>query len=507
MGMSSALSISQSGLAAINAQLALVSQNIANASTPGYAAEVSTDENVTAAGVGIGVRSQPATAAVDQALQSSVVQQNATVSGLQTTQAALQAIDTALGAPGQGSDLGSLLGNLQNSFSTLMTDPGNQTQQNAVVASATTLAQGINTVSAAYTAQRQAAQDNLVSTVSTLNDTLANIGQISKQIIAAKGAGQSTADFQNQRNAAVQTLSGLVNIKTPEQSNGALSIFTTAGLVLPTDGASAFSISPGSTPASAYYPGGGLSGITLNGTDVTGQLAGGQIGANVTLRDATLPTDQSELDEFASGLANRFAAQGLTLFTDGGGNVPSGGGSPVQAGYVGFASTIQVNPSVSATPSLVRDGTAAVADDPAGASAFSPNPPGGPQGFTGLISRVINYTFGAQARDGVAQPALNTVGLGATGGLSAAISGDSSLGDFATGMVASQAQQSATATNDLSTETAVQTTLNAKVTAVSGVNMDTELSHMLTLQNAYSANAKVINALQSMFTQLLNAVQ
>ena len=179
----------------------------------------------------------------------------------------------------------------------------------------------------------------------------------------------------------------------------------------------------------------------------------------------------------------------------------------MQAGYVGFAATIQVNPAVSANASLVRDGTAAVAGDPAGASAFTPNPSGGPEGFTGLISRVINYTFSAQAQDGVAQPPLNTVGLGATGGLSAALAGNSSLGDFATSMVASQAQQSATTSNDLSAESAVKTTLDAKVAAVSGVNMDTELSHMLTLQNAYSANARVMNALQSMFAQLLNAVQ
>jgi flagellar hook-associated protein 1 FlgK len=39
------------------------------------------------------------------------------------------------------------------------------------------------------------------------------------------------------------------------------------------------------------------------------------------------------------------------------------------------------------------------------------------------------------------------------------------------------------------------------------VNMDTELSQMLSLQNAYSANARVMTAVQSMFTQLLQAVQ
>ena len=57
-----------------------------------------------------------------------------------------------------GGDIASLLGNLQNGFSTLMTNPGSQAQQSAVVSSATTLAQGINTLSGTYSAQRQAAQ-------------------------------------------------------------------------------------------------------------------------------------------------------------------------------------------------------------------------------------------------------------------------------------------------------------------------------------------------------------
>ena len=155
-----------------------------------------------------------------------MTQQNAIVSNAQTTQTALQAIDSVLGTPGSGSDIGSLLGNLQNSFSTLLTDPSNQTQQSAVVSSATTLAQGINSLSAAYSSQRQAAQNDLGSAVNTLNSTLTTIGQLSDQIIALKPTNQSTADLENQRNAAVQTLSQLLNVKTAEQPNGDLPVFT-----------------------------------------------------------------------------------------------------------------------------------------------------------------------------------------------------------------------------------------------------------------------------------------
>ena len=74
-------------------------------------------------------------------------------------------------------------------------------------------------------------------------------------------------------------------------------------------------------------------------------------------------------------------------------------------------------------------------------------------------------------------------------------------------MLASQAQDSAGATSQLATQQAVQTTLTTKLSTQSGVNMDTEMSTMIQLQNAYGANAKVIAAVQAMWAQLLATVQ
>jgi len=38
------------------------------------------------------------------------------------------------------------------------------------------------------------------------------------------------------------------------------------------------------------------------------------------------------------------------------------------------------------------------------------------------------------------------------------------------------------------------------------VNIDAEMSQMIVLQNAYGANARVISTIQTMWTQLLQAV-
>lgn len=508
MNLDSALSIAVAGLTNVNRQLALVSQNIANAGTPDYAVEVSAPQSMSADGQGMGVRSGLVTRQIDIELQSAAFRQNSTVAGLQTRQAALQAIDTVQGQPGQGSDLGALLADLQNQFSTLANSPENQAQQNQVLTAAASLTSGINSLAKAYTAQRQAAQTDLTHAIASLNTALATIGKLSDRIVTMRVTGQSTADLENQRAATVDQVSQLLDLKTLEQSNGDLLVMTHNGVSLPTHSAAdPLAIADASLQPGSFYPGAGVPGITVNGTDATLQFTGGRIGADLTLRDATLPTWEAELDEFAQGLASRFDQQGLRLFTDPNGAVPTQSPTPpVQTPYVGFATTIQVNSAVTATPSLVRDGTTAIIGSPTGPSDFTPNPPGGPAGFTTLINRVLTYALGTQAQAGVPQPALNVTGLGADGRLTAPFAPPPGLFDMAATLVATQAQESADTTSRLATEQAVQTSLHTRLAAKSGVSVDTEMATMITLQNAYGANARILATVQALFSELLKVL-
>ena len=78
MSLASALSIANSGLANVSAQLALVSHNVANASTPSYSVENFDPQSLTAGGVGMGVLTGPAVRSVNQALQTEALAQNST---------------------------------------------------------------------------------------------------------------------------------------------------------------------------------------------------------------------------------------------------------------------------------------------------------------------------------------------------------------------------------------------------------------------------------------------
>ncbi len=506
MKLDAALSIAVGGLANVNRQLDVVSQNIANASTPGYAREVAAQQSATANGIGMGVRTLPTGRETDDLLQAGLLEQNGTVADLATQQAALQAIDQVQGTPGQGNDLASLLGKLQDSFSSLSGSPDSQSGQQETVISARTLTNSINTMAGAYGTQRQGAQDAIVTDVATVNAALGTIGSLSDQIVILKATGQSTADLENQRDTVIGSISGLLGVKALTQPNGDLLLMTMSGLNLPIhSSANPLSVSSATLGASTYYPGGGSPALTLSGIDVTRQMTGGSIGANIALRDVTLPTYQAELDEFAQNLSGRFDTQGLRLFTDPIGAVP-GIGLPVQSNYLGFANTIQVNPAITASPNLLRDGTHLVVGSPVGASAFTPNPAGGPAGFATMISRVLDYAFGIQVQSGVPQMPSNTTGLGPAGNLAAPYAPPATLSAIATALVASQAQASSATTVQLGAEQAVQTSLTAKLSNATGVSIDTEMSNMIQLQNAYGANAKIISAAQAMWSQLLQSI-
>ena len=141
-----------------------------------------------------------------------------------------------------------------------------------------------------------------------------------------------------------------------------------------------------------------------------------------------------------------------------------------------------------------------------GAAAFTPNPSGGPDGFTTLINNVVTYGFGPDAQDGTAQAAPNATALGVNGNISLSYETSNTIGGFAANLVGAQSTAVNAAATTLATSTSLQSTLQAKLAAGSGVSIDSELSNLIVLQNAYGANAKVLSAAQSLWSDLYNAV-
>ena len=500
MSLDSVINTAWSGLDAASRRLQVVSQNVANAGTAGYAREIASTRAVVAGNAGEGTRVNLVGRATDDLLQSGVFHANAQGAALDTRNTALAAVDAASGTVGDGTDLASRLGKLQDGFSALETDPANETAQRAVVQDAAGVAGALNALSDAIGAQRQAAQDSATASVGTLNTTLYAVGTLTDQIVKAKAARQDTADLENARDAELNTLSGLVDVTVLRRDDGTL-LLASGGTILPqrpSEGAFAL----GAATVKADTPTSAVPQLRLNGVATT--VSGGALGGALLVRDQLLPAQQAAVDEVAHTLATRFDTQGLTLFTDPSGNVPAGGVPFAQSGYVGFAGVIQVNPAVAAAPSRVRDGTHDVAGSPAGASAFTV---GGAVGNTTMIGRVLDFALGTEVQSGVDQPAAAVSGLGVDGTIGTGGSGAGSLATLAAGMTAGQAAAAADASSQFSSATALTGTLQSKLASGTGVSVDTELSTMVQLQNAYSANARVLSTVKDMWSSLLAMVQ
>ena len=161
----------------------MVSQNVANAGTPGYARQVLGQSSLAAEGQGMGVRTGVAGRQIDLQLQSAALRQGAAVSGLQVRQAALARIEAAHGTVGADDDLPALLGKLDAAFSALASDPASQPAQSGAVDAARTLTRQVNALHATYATARQEAQDAVVAGVATANGALREIGVLSARIV------------------------------------------------------------------------------------------------------------------------------------------------------------------------------------------------------------------------------------------------------------------------------------------------------------------------------------
>ena len=512
MSLDAALGIASSGLMAVQRALAQASANVGNAQTPGYTAKTVQQQARVLDGQPAGVITGVAQRAVDLAVLGQIGTSTSDQAAATLRERLLQGVEDAYGSVSGvdgNSSLPDDINTLRSAFITLQGSPDDTGAQRNAITAAKAVAGDFNKVGQAITKARQQAQDSMVQQVAAANAALRSIGGLNRQIQQAQIQGHSTADLEDQRDLAVQTLAASIAVKVIRQSDGNMLVLSQGGAVLPADpNKDALTITPATVGPNAYYgAGGSLPGVMLGGTDVTKQLNGGALGSAIDLRDSTLPRYQAEADSAAGQLAYRFDQEGLTLFTTPGGTVPDMAQPYTTGGQLGFATGMQVNAAVVANPTQLRDGTRSVSIAGGGVTNFTPNPPGGPAAFTGLVDNVVNYTFGSQAAAGNGWAPIAMTGMGPDGTLTSTINPAVTVQVYATSVAAVHSADRAAASTAKDQAAGLLATLQQRFNTQSGVSVDNEMTEMIQLQQAYAANAKVVGAVQSMWDALLGTVQ
>jgi flagellar hook-associated protein 1 len=310
MGLEIALSNALSGLRANQSALQITSNNVSNAQTPGYSAEIVALNSVSIDGQGAGVDLGPVTRNVSQQLLDAVRDETSAQSFAQTTSDQLSQLQNLLGNPNDGSSIASQLSNLATALQGLATTPSGSTQQMQVVAAAQQTAQTFNSLAQNIQSLRADADQSIQTSVNDAQTQLATIQQLNTQIQQLQALGQSTANLQDQRDVAVNALAGDLNITTVQRSDGTIGVYTTTGVAL-LDGTQAPTLTHAavsSVSPTVSYPGGGINGILLNGVDISSQITGGTIGALLQLRDTTLPQIGQQLDALANATVDQLNA-------------------------------------------------------------------------------------------------------------------------------------------------------------------------------------------------------
>jgi flagellar hook-associated protein 1 FlgK len=474
------------GAQALNAQqlaIQTIGNNLSNVNTPGYARQranlVETDTMLTGSGEqGTGV-SVSDIESVRSTLLDGLVQQSLGSQGYADDQASLTStVQTALGenftstsTTGSASTTSSgaiqtALSNFFTSLQSLAASPSDSTTRQEVVQDATSLTTALNgAYSRIQQTQGQIATDasSITSQINQLSSTIASLNQ---QIVSVQSASGGTAnDLIDTRSQDITQLSSLVNVTATTQSDGtvtvALADAPSVVLVSGINGGGAgttqsLSVSYAPTSSTPLTVSGSTSGALGAGIPSSGSL-GSHLEVANTLIGAPAADGGTgllgQLDDVADSLKTQMNATNEAGF-DLNGTAGTAFFTGTGADNIAVASNIAANPSLIAAAST----TGAPLD---GSNAT-------------VMANIQNSSSVVPAFQDIVS------GLGST--------------------------VSAAATNQ-STQDSVTTQLQNQQNSVEGVSIDEEMTNLISFQQAYSASARFVTTISSLYSTLLAETQ
>ncbi|MEM1385215.1 MAG: flagellar hook-associated protein FlgK [Pseudomonadota bacterium] len=487
MSISLALSNALTGLTANGKQLEIAANNIANAATDGYGRQSAVLGSQIAGGFANGVRIVDVERAIDPAFSQVRRDADGQLAGEDAVFDAVRRLETALGTSEDTDGLQSRATALETSLRQLADTPESAPRQELAVRAADDLAKEFNAVANEATRLREAADRDIATSVAAVNDALTKIARLNRQIQVFDASGRETAALIDERERELDIVAQIIPTRETRRDNGVVELRTVQGLPLADVRAQQleFTPTPVITPFMEYAGGtGALSGVTLNGKDISPAapgnqtIDGGRLAGLFQVRDEVIPEFQSQLDSLAANLISRFddpavdptrLATDPGLFTDGGALF-----DPLDP--TGIAGRIQINPLADPVQggdaTRLRDGIGAVAAGPTG---------------NGTVPRAMLDALTAL------QNATATPGLTGNFSFNQRIAGVMEL--VATDRVRLEGQVAALS----SARTAIAT----EEADLLGVDTDQELQDLIRIEQAYAANAQVITTAQDMLDQLL----
>ncbi len=315
--MSDVFGISLSALQAFQKALAVTSNNIANANTPGYAVETANlssavpQSNGTAP-IGNGVVVSSVTRAFNQTTQNQLYTSQSSLGQLNSLQSYTNQIDNIVGTTGGG--LTTALQSYYNAWSTLANNPTSTAARQAVLSQSQTLAQAFQSTNSQLQTLSSSINTGITSDITQINSIAKSIASLNNQVITstAQAGGQAPNDLLDQRDQLISNLSQLVPVTTTSSADGALNVFIGTGQPLVLDG----STTQLTTVPNQYNASQLEVATTGNPTPISSSITGGDLGGLLAARSQAVNPAINQLGQIALAVqqsANSVQASGLDL--------------------------------------------------------------------------------------------------------------------------------------------------------------------------------------------------
>ena len=465
----SSLITSAHALSVFERGLVVSQNNVANASTPGYAAQrlvLEAEEFEPAVGLIGGVRAGEVLSARDLYAEQAVRRQLESLGYHAQTAQSLDAVESVFDVSGTQGVVGAM-NDLFTSFSAWSLEPASTTAREAVMDRAQALVESFAQTSNSLEKTSFDAGQRIRETVGRINELGAELRDYNT---ARRQGWLEDAGLDAKLQSALEELSELVNFTALQQEDGSVTVLL-GGQTPLLIGEHLYALSVGfdnpTDPPPDYS--GAAAPARLTGGDgqvITQQISGGRLGGLINVRNNVLPSlagdayHAGDLNVLAKSVADRINQILMA------GNISDG--PPAEPGVPLFTYDATSDATVAGTLALDPGVTASKL------AAIRPGPPYVSNGIPLQLANLASPQDEADKIDGFSYVEFYGRVAGRVGRL---------LGD---------AQQN----QDLKTQLVAQArSLRAEL---SGVSLDEEAIRIVEFQRAYQANAKMVSVLSDL---------
>jgi flagellar hook-associated protein 1 len=314
--LSSIFGIDLSALQAFQQAIEVTSNNVANASTPGYdeeSIELQTALPQDAGGfaIGSGVDVEGVQRAYSQAAANQLNTSQSTLGQLTAQQNYTSQIDNLFGTTAGG--LTTALQTYYSGWSAVADDPTSSAARQALLGDASALAANLNSTSSQLQELNTDVNTRITADVNQINSISTQISSLNTQIAQSSGSGQAPNQLLDQRDQLVSNLSQLAGVSTTSNTDGSINVYLGNGQPLVLDqNTYQLSTVPNEFNASQLE----VASTASDGASISSSITSGDLGGLLSARTQSIDPALNQLGQIATAVAqsaNTQQGSGLDL--------------------------------------------------------------------------------------------------------------------------------------------------------------------------------------------------